>query len=76
MERKLPTTMEKRNSDSPAVMARIPKINYVVDPEAVAEAIIRRVTELADERVQHRRSLIASVEVLVPRDYDGPALQV
>ncbi|MGH2905739.1 MAG: hypothetical protein ACRDKI_03100 [Solirubrobacterales bacterium] len=49
-------------------------INYVVDPEAVAEALIRRVNALADERAKARRALIRSVEVLVPGDSDGPAI--
>jgi hypothetical protein len=69
-------TMDLRNRDFEGMTAPIPRINYVVDPEAVAEAIISRVSALADERVQHRRSLITSVEVLVPGDYDGPALPV
>ena len=49
-------------------------INYVVDPEAVAEALIRRVGELAEQRAKERRALIHSVEMLVPRDFDGPAI--
>ncbi|MBI5310008.1 MAG: hypothetical protein HZB14_03095 [Actinobacteria bacterium] len=68
--------MQNRDFELEAMTAQPKKINYVVDPEAVAEAIIRRVAQMADERVMHRRSLICSVEVLVPRDYDGPALPV
>ena len=49
-------------------------INYVVDPEAVAEAIIRRVNAIADERANARRALIHSVEMLVPGELDGPAI--
>lgn len=68
--------MENHDFDTETMNAQSTKVNYVVDPEAVAEAIIRRVAQMADERVMHRRSLICSVEVLVPRDYDGPALPV
>lgn len=68
--------MNNQDRDFNGMTPQIPKINYVVDTEAVAEAIVNRVMELADERVQHRRSLIASVEVLVPGDYNGPALPV
>lgn len=68
--------MENRDPDPEAMTTPPKKINYVVDPEAVAEAIIQRVGQMADERVMHRRSLICSVEVLVPGDYDGPALPV
>jgi hypothetical protein len=62
--------------DPNGMTPRDPQINYVVDPEAVAEAIVNRVIEFAGERVQHRRSLIDSVEVLVPGDYNGPTLPV
>lgn len=68
--------MENHDFEIETMNAQSKKVNYVVDPEAVAEAIIRRVAQMADERVMHRRSLICSVEVLVPRDYDGPALPV
>lgn len=68
--------MEMTDSHAIGMTAQPPKINYVVDPEAVADAIIRRINKLADERARHRRSLMASVEVLVPGDYNGPALQV
>ena len=68
--------MENRDFEIETMTAPNTNINYVVDPEAVAEAIINRVAQMADERVMHRRSLICSVEVLVPRDYDGPALPV
>lgn len=72
----MPLTMEFTKRDFDGMTAQLPKINYVVDPEAVAEAIISRVSSLADERVQHRRALISSVEVLVPGDYNGPVLPV
>jgi hypothetical protein len=49
--------------------------NYAVDADAVAEALIKRVNKLADERVQYRRALIHSVEVLETNDLDGPAIQ-
>jgi hypothetical protein len=49
-------------------------INYEVDAHAVAEALIRRVNALANERAQARRALIRSVEVLVPSDCDGPSI--
>jgi hypothetical protein len=68
--------MNNRDRDFNGMTKQVPTINYVVDPEAVAEAILNRVIKLADERVQHRRSLISSVEVLVPGDYNGPALPV
>lgn len=69
--------MKKRDCDQQRPMNLRPlDINYVVDSEAVAEAIIRRVNKMADEHARHRRSLIRSVEVFVPGDYDGPALPV
>ena len=48
--------------------------NYEVDPHAVAEALIRRVNSLADERAKARTAMIRSVEVLVPSDFDDPAV--
>ena len=48
--------------------------NYEVDPHAVAEALIRRVNSLADERAKARNAMIRSVEVLVPSDLDDPAV--
>lgn len=50
--------------------------NYEIDPDAVAEALISRVNQLADERAQYRRALIRSVEMLVTGDVDGPAVAV
>lgn len=69
--------MHKRDCEPQQPMNLRPlDINYVVDPDAVAEAIISRVNRMADEHARHRRSLIRSVEVFVPGDYDGPALPV
>lgn len=48
--------------------------DYVVDADAVAEALIRRVNSLADERAKARRALIRSIEVLIAGDGDGPAV--
>jgi hypothetical protein len=49
--------------------------NYKVEPELVAEALLRRIDQLAEDRAQYRRALIHSVEVIeAPGDSDAPTL--
>lgn len=38
--------------------------NYVIEPRRVADALVSRVSRMADERARLRRSLISSVEVV------------
>lgn len=64
--------MEIREPDSTNTSSR--DINYEVDAAVVAEAIIHRVNQLADERANYRRALIRSVEMLVSGDVDETAV--
>lgn len=47
--------------------------DYTVDPLLVADALIKRLDRLADERAEYRRALIQSVEVIKPGDFDDAA---
>lgn len=47
--------------------------NYECDSLAVAEALIRRIDAMADERARFRRSLMYSVEVIETPDFDPAA---
>lgn len=47
--------------------------DYNVDPLLVADALLRRLDRLADERDEYRRALIRSVEVIEPGDFDDAA---
>ena len=62
--------------NKPMTQSRPINDEYAVDTDAVAEAILRRVCELAVERAQRRRALIRSIEMIVPGDIDGPAVVV
>lgn len=66
--------MHNTQGDSVDMNARHIDMNYEVDAQAVAEALIRRVNALADERAQARCALIRSVEVLVPSDLDDTSI--
>lgn len=44
--------------------------DYSVDPLLVADALIKRLDRLADERAEYRRALIHSVEVIKASDLD------
>lgn len=66
--------MQHNQGDSVDMNARHFDMNYKVDAQAVAEALIRRVNSLADERAQARSAMIRSVEVLVPSDLDDPPI--
>jgi hypothetical protein len=66
--------MHDNQGDSVDMNAKRYDMSYEVDPHAVAEALIRRVNALADERAQARRALIRSVEVLVPSDLDDTTI--
>ena len=44
---------------------------YVVHPDRVAEALLARIDEMADERARFRRSLIYSVEMIEAPDFDA-----
>jgi hypothetical protein len=50
--------------------------SYEVDADRVAEALLKRVDQLADERARFRRSLIYSVEMIETPDCDPGALDV
>lgn len=49
-------------------------LNYIVDPDAVADALLHRIDQLAEERARYRRALISSAEMVMPADLDGPAI--
>jgi hypothetical protein len=50
--------------------------DYVVKPDRVAEALLARIDEMADERARFRRSLIYSVEMIETPDFDPGAADV
>ena len=47
---------------------------YVVNPDHVAEALLARIDQMADERARFRRSLIYSVEMIEAPDFDPGAV--
>jgi hypothetical protein len=49
--------------------------NYEVSPDLVAEALIRRITDLPAERANYRDALIHSVEVLETPELDCMAIR-
>ncbi|MFY9264788.1 MAG: hypothetical protein WAO61_05115 [Solirubrobacterales bacterium] len=67
--------MEKSNLSNSMSPPEL-NINYEVDSEAVAEAIIRRVNHLAEERAKYRRALMRSVEMVVSGDNDRSSVSV
>lgn len=48
--------------------------NYEVSPELVAEAMIRRIIDLPQERAAYREALIESLEVLESPELDWEAI--
>lgn len=49
--------------------------SYEVNPTLVAEAMLRRIDQLAEQRAEYRRALIHSVEVVESPDADdAPSL--
>jgi hypothetical protein len=50
--------------------------SYEVQPEKVAEALLARIDEMADERARFRRSLIYSVEMIEAPDLDTGSVEV
>jgi hypothetical protein len=50
--------------------------DYVVDSDLVAEALLAKIEELADERARYRRSLIYSVEMIEAPDVDVTAARI
>lgn len=52
------STMPQQRSNRPD------EKNYEVSPELIAEAMIRRIVDLPQERAAYREALIESVEVL------------
>lgn len=63
--------MTKTRSDAtqPAPKSRF-EDEYVVDPVSVAEALLKRIDAMADERARFRRSLIYSVEMIEAPDFE------
>ncbi|MBJ7355474.1 MAG: hypothetical protein JHC98_11680 [Thermoleophilaceae bacterium] len=49
---------------------------YVVDPNRVAEALLARIDELANERARFRRSLIYSVEMIEAPDFEPGSVDI
>jgi hypothetical protein len=49
---------------------------YVVNAHRVAEALLAKIDEMADERARFRRSLIYSVEMIETPDFDAGSLSV
>lgn len=47
-------------------------IDYAIDPSLVADALIKRLERLADERAEYRRALIHNVET-IPSEVFEPA---
>lgn len=53
-----------------------PKLdNYEVSPELVAEAMLRRLTELPEERAAYRDALINSLEVIESPELDWASVR-
>ena len=63
---------QPRSTEANGAMNRISP-DYTVDPLLVADALIKRLDRLADERAEYRRALIHSVEVIKPGDFDDAA---
>lgn len=49
---------------------------YVVNADRVAEALLAKIDEMADERARSRRSLIHSVEMIETPDFDAVSISV
>lgn len=49
---------------------------YVVNAHRVAEALLAKIDEMADERARFRRSLIYSVEMIETPDFDPGSISV
>lgn len=49
---------------------------YVVNAPQVAEALLAKIDEMADERARFRRSLIYSVEMIETPDFDPGSTSV
>ena len=49
---------------------------YRVNPVRVAEALLARIDELADERARFRRSLIYSVEMIETPDFNPGTVNI
>lgn len=69
-------TMPDKPIDGPEDAAMTPArpkftADYNVDPRLVADAMVSRMSRLAEERERHVSALIESVEVLVAPDFDG-----
>lgn len=51
-------------------------VDYRVDPMLVADALLRRLDVLANQRAEYRRAMIHSVEVLETPDVDSFSVAV